>query len=83
MNSYAIITLVLFSASLQFVEAAEHPFSAQNVTSLTNPEVRYRVPQEHYFKLKSKDVTAIIVDNSAVDIPELPDHRAGYNGIAS
>lgn len=83
MNSHAIIALILFSTSLQFVEAAEHPYSAKNVTSLTNPKVRYRVPQEHYFKLQSKDVTAIIVDNDAVDLPELPDHRAGYNGIAS
>lgn len=52
-------------------------------TSLTSSEVKYRVPEQHYVTLHRGDVTAIVVDNAAVDIPALPGHRAGYNGVAS
>lgn len=57
--------------------------AADGLTSLTDAGVQYRVPNEHFVKLHHDDVTAIIVDNAAVDIPELPSHRAGYNGVAS
>ena len=62
---------------------AEEPQASPNITSLTNPDVQYIVPQAHHIVLKRDGVTAIIVDNAAVDIPELPGHRAGYNGLAS
>lgn len=63
-------------------EAAE-PLAAPKVTSLTNIGVDYTVPKENDIVLKRKGITAIIVNNAAVDVPELPGHRAGYNGLAS
>jgi len=63
--------------------APDYPFKAPGVTSLTNGEVKYRVPEEHYVVLKRGPVTAVVVDNARVDAPPLAGHRAGYNGLAS
>lgn len=62
---------------------AAHPNAAPGVTSLTVKNTRYTVPATHHVQLKRGPVTIIITDNEAVDIPELPGHRAGFNGIAS
>ena len=78
--------LLLFSlllAPLAPMCAAEHPFAAPGITSLTSPSVKFTVPKEHHAVLKRGPITAIIVDNHAVDVPELPGHRAGYSGVAS
>jgi hypothetical protein len=61
----------------------KHPLAAPGVTSLTEPTVSFRVADEHYVALERGDVRAIIVDNAALDLPALPGHRAGYNGVAS
>jgi hypothetical protein len=63
--------------------AAEHPFAAPRVTSLTNPDVRFQTPAAHFVAIERGDVRAAIADNAAVDVPELPGHRAGYSGVAS
>ena len=52
-------------------------------TSLTNQDQTFQVAQQHYVILKRSGYTAIIADNSAIDVPELPEHRAGYSGLAS
>lgn len=65
------------------VMAGAHPYAAPGVTSLTNPKVKYRLTDQHTAILKRGNITAVIVDNAAVDTKELPGHRAGYNGLAS
>src|SRR5262245_26047021 len=52
-------------------------------TSLSDPKVRYRVPEKPYVVLKRAGVEAVIVDNRAVDDAVLPGHRAGYSGVGS
>lgn len=78
-----LLKSLLLAFSLHAAVYAQHPFAADNITSLTNSKVKYVVPEEHDITLQTDELTAIIVDNSAVDTPELPRHRAGYNGIAS
>ncbi len=63
--------------------AAPHPHAAEGVTSLTNKAVVYRVAKEHFVKIQRGPLTAVFVDNNAVDVPDLPKHRVGYNGLAS
>ncbi|MFO0890401.1 MAG: hypothetical protein U0790_14820 [Isosphaeraceae bacterium] len=52
-------------------------------TSLSNPAVRYAVPEKPYAVLRRGEVEAVIVDNRAVDDEVLPGHRAGYSGVAA
>jgi hypothetical protein len=77
LNASAAIVSLLLAAG------PTYPHAAPRVTSLTRDDVQYVVPEEHWVKLQRGDVTAIVVDNAAVDIAELPGHRAGYNGVAS
>ena len=74
---------VSFCCSLGFalvlsVSAGEPP----PLTSLANPTLRYIVPDKAYVVLKRGIVEAVVVDNRAVNDAVLPDHRAGYHGIA-
>jgi hypothetical protein len=81
-----ILKLAVISPFALAIAAASlnaHPLAAPGVTSLTEPKVTFTVPDRHYALLKRGQVTAIIVDNHDVDVPELPGHRAGYSGIAS
>jgi hypothetical protein len=52
-------------------------------TSLSDPTVRFQVPEKGYVVLKRGPVEAVIVDNRAVDDAVLKGHRAGYGGVAS
>ena len=52
-------------------------------TTLSDPSIHYRVPDQPYVVLERGDVEAVVVDNRAVDDDLLPGHRAGYSGIAS
>ncbi len=53
------------------------------LTSLGTPSTEFPTPDQHYAVLKRGGVTAVIVDNAAVDDGVLPGHRAGYSGVAS
>ena len=76
------LCLLVLLGTVQQAGAA-HPQAAPGVTSLTNPQVKFTVPAAHFVQLKRGPVTVIITDNEAVDVPELPGHRAGLNGVAS
>ena len=52
-------------------------------TTLSDPGIRFRVPEKPYVVLRRGDVEAVVVDNRAVDDEVLPGHRAGYSGLAS
>lgn len=62
---------------------AVHPHASKGATSLTDPAAKYRTSDSHHVELRRGPVTAVIVDNADVDVPVLPKHRAGYNGVAS
>jgi hypothetical protein len=52
-------------------------------TSLSNPDIRFILPEKHYTLMRRGDVRAVVVDNAAVDDGVLKGHRAGYSGIGS
>ncbi len=52
-------------------------------TTLENSTVAFHVAEKPYVVLRRGDVTAVVVDNRAVDDEILPGHRAGYSGLAS
>lgn len=83
MNSLQRLLIILFLIGTTVPISAAHPMAAPGVTSLTNPRVQYQLTDAHTVVLKRGNVTAVIVDNSAVDSELLPGHRAGYNGLGS
>ncbi len=50
---------------------------------MSDATVKYSLVEKPYAVLRSEKVTAVVVNNSAVDDEVLRDHRGGYNGIAS
>lgn len=77
----AFVSVTLLAATA-FAAGGDHPYAARGVTSLTNPQVRYTRPEAHFIEVRRGPITAVIVDNHAVDSPQCPKHRAGYSGIA-
>jgi len=52
-------------------------------TTLSDSTAAYIIPDKDYVIMKRGDVEAVVINNAAVDDEILPDHKAGYNGIAS
>jgi hypothetical protein len=75
-----LILLIVVSAYSSTRTAAEDLVPR---TTLDNPAIAYRKADQHSVVLKRADVEVIVVDNEAVRDDRLPDHRAGYSGIAS
>ncbi len=55
---------------------------ANGITSLRNKSVEYQLSEVGFHAMERDGVQAVIVDNRAVDNEILPDHRAGYSGVA-
>lgn len=52
------------------------------VTTLSHPEIQFTRPAKPYVILSRNHIEAVIVNNEAVDDRVLPNHRAGYSGVA-
>lgn len=76
------MVLAVGIVNLAGITLAAHPHAAERITSLTNTDVKFTTPAANHVVLRRGPITAVIVDNSAVDVPECPGHRAGYNGVA-
>ena len=63
------------------LSAIDTDCSAQ-LTSLSDLSVKFKKADGHLVELSRGDIKAIIVDNSAIDLSRLPNHRAGYSGVA-
>ncbi|MCA9111596.1 MAG: hypothetical protein KDA52_16705 [Planctomycetaceae bacterium] len=72
--------LVMLLMAVDITTAAD---DVEPLTTLDNDGIAYTTAEAGYAVLKQGLVTAVIVDNRAVDNEVLPDHRAGYSGIAS
>lgn len=73
---------VSYALALSVCVQAGDRLRAPGVTSLTNSKVVYRVPDRNYVVLARGPTIAVCVNNEAVDVPECPGHKAGYNGLA-
>lgn len=76
------VILALFGLAAGF-HAADFTRADESRTTLGDDSIRYTVPDSGYHTLNRSGVTAVIVDNRAVNDRVLKDHRAGYSGVAS
>ena len=74
-----IVMLTLAASTL----AADIARAAESKTTLGDKSLVYAVTKSGYHILQRGGVTAVVVDNGAVDDSTLQGHRAGYSGVAS
>jgi len=75
---------VILEAAFLIVSAGlGEPPSPPARTTLSDPAIRYTVPERGHVVLRRGDIEAVIADNRAIDDAVLPGHRGGYHGIAS
>ena len=72
----AAVAVLLYAA---IVQAQDPPAR----TTLSDPSIRYTVPERPFVVLRRGPIEATIVDNRAVNDEVLTDHRAGYSGVAA
>jgi hypothetical protein len=77
----AAAVAVLFSVSGYSQTPGSLPENMSQ-TTLRNSSLTYTVPEAGWHLLRRGDVTAVVVDNRAVDSGMIADHRRGYSGIA-
>ncbi len=76
-DSTPIVEFIAQHASGHTIALADN-----STTTLGDSTISYTVPKTGYHVLARGDVTAVIVDNRAVDDDVLAGHRAGYSGVA-
>ena len=81
MKNRMCIVLMMFLTELVLQQSLA--MGDDSTTTLGNSTIRYTVPESGYHTLQRGEVTAVIVDNGAVDDGTLKGHRAGYSGVAS
>ena len=74
-----ILEAALIAASAGLAGAPSPPAR----TTLSDPAIRYTVPDKGHVVLRRGDIEAIIADNRAIDDVVLPGHRGGYHGVAA
>ncbi|MEC9091646.1 MAG: hypothetical protein VX438_02985 [Planctomycetota bacterium] len=72
----------LFCLGLVFSSCLASSAAKAQGTSLTEKKTEFKLAKRHWIELSRSDTRVIIVDNAAVDVPQLPKHRAGYSGVA-
>lgn len=63
---------------LSFASFSQTP----GATTLSNPSIRFTRVEKAYVVLQRGPVEAVVVTNEAVNDAVLPNHRAGYSGLA-
>ena len=53
------------------------------LTTLSDASISYTVPEKPYVLLHRGNIEALVVDNSPVNDEFLPNHHAGYSGLAA
>ena len=81
MNARLVLVGSLLATAFIFLPSTGR--AQQSSTTLGNPDIQYTVPDCGYHILQRGDITAVVVDNRAVNDDILLAHRAGYSGIAS
>ncbi len=76
--SFLICAILSMITSGRIAYADELPA----LTSLSNAHLEFSVPEKDYVIVRRGDIEAVIVNNAAVDDDVLPEHRAGYSGLA-
>lgn len=71
------------SALLMWRTGAARADELPALTTLSNPSIRYTVPDQPYVKLRRGPIELVVVDDHAVNDGVLPDHKAGYSGVAA